>query len=651
MAKLFGRLNNLSYRGGETGTANVVIDGGVITVDVKGSPQDVTGASIIDNKVHITRANASPLEMALPLPQPDLAETNTESLAFVKNKKISYLENDKDYITTSGANKAYIKKVTVNNVEVPILDNDIEQVAQLLVGEGLSVGVNATVSVDTSKIATNEYVDSNTAVVTENITQHKNDYNNPHKVTKAQVGLDKVDNTADIDKPISTATKTALDTLQSGIEAHIEDGNNPHQVTAEQIGLGNVDNTSDMDKPVSTLQQEALDTKLDKSVVAVPSTANTVAKRHADGKLYVGTPTENYDAATKKYVDDIAKDKLDKAGGSITGDLAVQGDLTVSGTTTSESQKQLLVEDNVIVTNANKIDLQSLLSGIAINKNPDATYGIMYDPSDDTVKFGAGTLDENNKFTFNEGEGLPIAIRAQASDFTDAHLVKWDATKNAFVDAGYTGDDIASKTNVTVNGEHVDTFNADTKVNHIDNRSGVYKVYLVSPDNNDEAANIAPTTAVISNGSVAGYRTDVAINDTAPTQKVYLVSQTPVRNYHVATKKYVDDQVSTKTSVTVGGANVATFDADTKLDKVSGSDNAYKIYGTDNNGNNIRWNLTYFPQVGGGTIPVFNSNRTITVDPAYNFSALQDSDAINKKYVDNTISSATSITILEASDA
>lgn len=39
------------------------------------------------------------------------------------------------------------------------------------------------------------------------------------------------------------------------LDAHISDFNNPHQVTAEQVGLGNVNNTSDMEKPVSTAQQ------------------------------------------------------------------------------------------------------------------------------------------------------------------------------------------------------------------------------------------------------------------------------------------------------------------------------------------------------------------------------------------------------------
>lgn len=39
---------------------------------------------------------------------------------------------------------------------------------------------------------------------------------------------------------------------------HISDTNNPHQTTKSQVGLGNVDNTSDVNKPVSTAQQVAL---------------------------------------------------------------------------------------------------------------------------------------------------------------------------------------------------------------------------------------------------------------------------------------------------------------------------------------------------------------------------------------------------------
>lgn len=48
---------------------------------------------------------------------------------------------------------------------------------------------------------------------------------------------------------------------QSKVDAHANLTNNPHSVTATQVGLGNVDNTSDLDKPISTATQNALDLK------------------------------------------------------------------------------------------------------------------------------------------------------------------------------------------------------------------------------------------------------------------------------------------------------------------------------------------------------------------------------------------------------
>lgn len=46
------------------------------------------------------------------------------------------------------------------------------------------------------------------------------------------------------------------------LNTHLENYNNPHQVTKEQIGLGNVDNTSDFEKPISNAVQDALDRKI-----------------------------------------------------------------------------------------------------------------------------------------------------------------------------------------------------------------------------------------------------------------------------------------------------------------------------------------------------------------------------------------------------
>lgn len=52
-----------------------------------------------------------------------------------------------------------------------------------------------------------------------------------------------------------------IDTVDGKIDTHIADKNNPHEVTKAQVGLGNVDNTSDLNKPISTATQTALNGK------------------------------------------------------------------------------------------------------------------------------------------------------------------------------------------------------------------------------------------------------------------------------------------------------------------------------------------------------------------------------------------------------
>ena len=60
-------------------------------------------------------------------------------------------------------------------------------------------------------------------------------------------------------KILTAAERTTIGT----VAPHIADTANPHAVTKAQVGLGNVDDTADADKPVSTAQQTALDLKAD----------------------------------------------------------------------------------------------------------------------------------------------------------------------------------------------------------------------------------------------------------------------------------------------------------------------------------------------------------------------------------------------------
>ena len=57
---------------------------------------------------------------------------------------------------------------------------------------------------------------------------------------------------------------TRLTTAEVDISTHKASTENPHNVTKEQVGLGNVDNTSDANKPVSTAMQTALNAKANK---------------------------------------------------------------------------------------------------------------------------------------------------------------------------------------------------------------------------------------------------------------------------------------------------------------------------------------------------------------------------------------------------
>lgn len=84
---------------------------------------------------------------------------------------------------------------------------------------------------------------------------HVSNKNNPHEVTKAQVGLGNVDNfqtasqTEAIEGTLSNRfmtplrTKQAIDSIAGNlIRAHVSDLNNPHQTTKAQVGLSNIPN-------------------------------------------------------------------------------------------------------------------------------------------------------------------------------------------------------------------------------------------------------------------------------------------------------------------------------------------------------------------------------------------------------------------------
>ena len=114
---------------------------------------------------------------------------------------------------------------------------------------------------DTEALATKTYADGavSTAVAA---------------LTKSSVGLGNVDNTSDANKPVSTATQTALD-LKAPLADPTFTGT-VSGVTKAHVGLANVDNTADSAKPVSTAQATAIATAKSEAIADATSQVNAL---------------------------------------------------------------------------------------------------------------------------------------------------------------------------------------------------------------------------------------------------------------------------------------------------------------------------------------------------------------------------------------
>jgi len=75
--------------------------------------------------------------------------------------------------------------------------------------------------------------------------------------------------------------KSIAQTTSGNLTTHTSNTNNPHQVTKAQVGLGNVDNTSDLNKPVSTATQNFVNSSIATSTATFRGTYNSLAELEA----------------------------------------------------------------------------------------------------------------------------------------------------------------------------------------------------------------------------------------------------------------------------------------------------------------------------------------------------------------------------------
>ncbi|MEG1045927.1 MAG: pyocin knob domain-containing protein [Carnobacterium sp.] len=215
-----------------------------------------------------------------------------------------------------------------------------------------------------------------------NLASHLADKNNPHKVTAAQVGLDKVDN-------VKQASKVEFD-------SHTSDISNPHKVTATQIGLDKVDNIqqaakTDFDSHVNnkanphavTASQVGAYSKTESDSKLTDLSNKVIANK---GNLASGTDLDNViDIGTYRIGGltggtDIINVPSERSG------TTIYAYLTVSGTTTSVVQ-ELIVYDSKTVS--------QIYSRSRSGSTPTFSPWSKTVMADDYGKVSIGTLDSN----------------------------------------------------------------------------------------------------------------------------------------------------------------------------------------------------------------------------------------------------------------
>lgn len=134
----------------------------------------------------------------------------------------------------------------------------------------------------TERIAADSSMANNITSINGRLVLHTSDYNNPHQVTKAQVGLGNVNNTADLDKPISTLTQQALDELSARIASTDADLSNYRTSAAQdlidsqlRVEISNVAQSVTVEEAARMSADAVLGGRITSVEEVIPSTAST----------------------------------------------------------------------------------------------------------------------------------------------------------------------------------------------------------------------------------------------------------------------------------------------------------------------------------------------------------------------------------------
>lgn len=159
-----------------------------------------------------------------------------------------------------------------------------------------------------------------------------------------------------------------LDTKASNLTVsnHINNQSNPHNVTQAQVGLGNVNNTSDLDKPISTATQTALDLKANQSALS----QEISAREAADTSLNESISTET---TNRQEADEALSQEITALTESLSDYVSVQPQ-------SLSTAQQLQARTNIGAAPSSTIGIPSGgNSGQILAKTSDSNYAVSWE--------------------------------------------------------------------------------------------------------------------------------------------------------------------------------------------------------------------------------------------------------------------------------
>lgn len=208
---------------------------------------------------------------------------------------------------------------------------------------------------------------------------------------------------------------TSISNMQNNLNAHINNRTNPHRVTKEQIGLDRVDNTSDANKPISNATQTALNGKFS-------ATDGNALKQRVDNIPELVATDITVDSDNDSV--NISLDKTSIVDGTLSG-------TTININSATASKAGILVPTDKskidkIITNGNgtkylsdngtykevkggSADIESLKQYVNGSISSARSVGYMMQ----LTEIDASTLDENTWYPVTIAAGARPCIRAE----------------------------------------------------------------------------------------------------------------------------------------------------------------------------------------------------------------------------------------------